>query len=67
MPPVDVTKTELTIAALEPAIKNGMIKSDDKVVAISVCSFEKYLPDIKHLILTCVYEDHGYKHNENLF
>ncbi len=39
-----------TIAALEPAIENGMIKTGDKVVAFNTGSFEKYLPNIRHLI-----------------
>jgi threonine synthase len=39
-----------TIAALEPAIEQGMIKPGDKVVAFNTGSFEKYLPNVKHLI-----------------
>jgi len=39
-----------TIAALEPAIEGGMIKSGDKVVAFNTGSFEKYLPNVRHLI-----------------
>ena len=39
-----------TIAALKPAIENGMIKSGDKVVAFNTGSFEKYLPNVRHLI-----------------
>ncbi len=39
-----------TIAALEPAIENGMIQEGDKVVAFNTGSFEKYLPNIRHLI-----------------
>ncbi len=39
-----------TIAALEPAIEKGMINSGNKVVAFNTGSFEKYLPNVKHLI-----------------
>lgn len=39
-----------TIAALEPALEHGMIKTGDKVVAFNTGSFEKYLPNVKHLI-----------------
>jgi len=39
-----------TIAALEAAIENKMIQSGDKVVAFNTGSFEKYLPNIRHLI-----------------
>jgi len=39
-----------TIAALEAAIEHGMITSGDKVVAFNTGSFEKYLPNVKHLI-----------------
>ncbi|MGB0496100.1 MAG: threonine synthase [Kangiellaceae bacterium] len=39
-----------TIAALEASIENGMINSGDKVVAFNTGSFEKYLPNVKHLI-----------------
>lgn len=39
-----------TIAAIQPAIDNGIIKSGDKVVAINTGSFEKNLPDVRALI-----------------
>jgi len=39
-----------TIAALESALDNEMIQSGDKVVAFNTGSFEKYLPDVRHLI-----------------
>ena len=39
-----------TIAAIEPAIERGMINPSDKVVAFNTGSFEKYLPNVKHLI-----------------
>lgn len=39
-----------TIAALEPAIEMGLIQSGDKVVAFNTGSFEKYLPNIRHLL-----------------
>lgn len=39
-----------TIAALEQAIENGMINSGEKVVAFNTGSFEKYLPNVRHLI-----------------
>lgn len=39
-----------TIAALEPAIERDMIKHGDKVVAFNTGSFEKYLPNVRHLI-----------------
>ena len=39
-----------TIAALDQAIDNKMIKPSDKVVAFNTGSFEKYLPNVKHLI-----------------
>jgi len=39
-----------TIAALESAVEKHMIKSGDKVIAFNTGSFEKYLPDVRHLI-----------------
>ena len=39
-----------TIAALDIALENNMIASGDKVVAFNTGSFEKYLPNVKHLI-----------------
>ena len=39
-----------TIAALERAVDNEIIKPRDKVVAFNTGSFEKYLPNVKHLI-----------------
>ncbi len=39
-----------TIAALAPALEKDLIKSGDQVVAFNTGSFEKYLPDLKHLI-----------------
>ncbi|MDH5434330.1 MAG: threonine synthase [Gammaproteobacteria bacterium] len=39
-----------TIAALEQAIDNDLIKSGDKVVAFNTGSFEKYLPNIRPII-----------------
>ena len=39
-----------TLAALEQAIDHKMIKPKDKVVAFNTGSFEKYLPNVRHLI-----------------
>ncbi len=39
-----------TLAAIEPAIGRGLIKPGDKVVAFNTGSFEKYLPNVRHLI-----------------
>jgi len=39
-----------TIAALDSALENKMIQTGDKVVAFNTGSFEKYLPNVKHLI-----------------
>jgi len=39
-----------TLAAIEPAIEQGMIKPGDRVVAFNTGSFEKYLPNVRHLI-----------------
>jgi threonine synthase len=39
-----------TIAALEQAVEKQLIKQKDKVVAFNTGSFEKYLPNLKHLI-----------------
>ncbi len=39
-----------TLAAIKPAIAAGLIKQGDNVVAFNTGSFEKYLPDIKHLL-----------------
>lgn len=39
-----------TLAAIEPAIEQGLIKSGDKVVAFNTGSFEKYLPNVRQLI-----------------
>jgi threonine synthase len=39
-----------TIAALQPVIEKGLINSGDKVVAFNTGSFEKYLPNVRHLI-----------------
>jgi len=39
-----------SVAALETAIEHGMINSGDRVVAFNTGSFEKYLPNVKHLI-----------------
>jgi threonine synthase len=43
-----------TIAALESAIENGMIKPGDKVVAFNTGSFEKYLPNVRNLIFNSI-------------
>jgi threonine synthase len=39
-----------TLAAVQPAIDSGLIKAGDNVVAFNTGSFEKYLPDVKHLL-----------------
>jgi len=39
-----------TIAALDSSIENNMINPGDKVVAFNTGSFEKYLPNVRHLI-----------------
>ncbi|HHJ36339.1 MAG TPA: threonine synthase [Gammaproteobacteria bacterium] len=39
-----------TIAAIKPAIDEGLINPDDKVVAINTGSFEKSLPDVRNFI-----------------
>lgn len=39
-----------TIGALESAIERNWIKTGDKVVAFNTGSFEKYLPNVRHLI-----------------
>ena len=41
-----------TIAALESVLDTGLIKSGDKVVAFNTGSFEKYLPNVRHLIFS---------------
>ena len=38
------------VAAIEPLIENGMIQSKDEVVAFNTGSFEKYLPEVRHLL-----------------
>lgn len=39
-----------TIAALDKAVEHNIIKPNDKVVAFNTGSFEKYLPNVRHLI-----------------
>lgn len=39
-----------TLAAIEPAIEQGLIAPSDKVVAFNTGSFEKYLPNVRDLI-----------------
>ncbi len=39
-----------TLAAIKPAIASGLITEGDNVVAFNTGSFEKYLPDVKHLL-----------------
>lgn len=39
-----------TIAALEQAVEHGMIETGNRVVAFNTGSFEKYLPNLRHLI-----------------
>jgi len=39
-----------TLAAIQPAIDSGLISEGDNVVAFNTGSFEKYLPDVKHLL-----------------
>lgn len=41
-----------TMAALEPAFQDGLIKRGDKVVVVNTGSFEKYLPNVRDLIFT---------------
>ncbi|MGJ8662920.1 MAG: threonine synthase [Marinicella sp.] len=38
------------MAALKPLIEMNMIKSNDQVVIFNTGSFEKYLPDVRHLL-----------------
>ncbi len=40
------------IAAVEPAVTQGLIHTGDKVVIFNTGSFEKYLPDVRHLIFS---------------
>ncbi len=37
-------------AALEPLVEMNMIKNNDQVVIFNTGSFEKYLPDVRHLL-----------------
>ena len=39
-----------TLAAIPQAIEQGLINSGDKVVAFNTGSFEKYLPNVRHLL-----------------
>lgn len=39
-----------TLAALEQLIERGLIQTGDRVVAVNTCSFEKYLPNLRHLL-----------------
>lgn len=39
-----------TVAALESAVKQGLIQQGDNVVAFNTGSFEKYLPNVKALL-----------------
>ena len=41
-----------TIAALEQAIDHQLIKPKDRVVAFNTGSFEKYLPNLRHLVFS---------------
>jgi threonine synthase len=41
-----------TLAALEPAVQMGLIKSGETVIAFNTGSFEKYLPDIRNTIFS---------------
>lgn len=38
------------LAAIEPLIEQGKIKSKDQVVIFNTGSFEKYLPEVRHLL-----------------
>jgi threonine synthase len=39
-----------TLAALEPLLDRGLIRSGDRVVAVNTGAFEKYLPDVECLL-----------------
>ncbi len=45
-----------TVAALDSAVEKGLIQRGDNVVVFNTGSFEKYLPDVKPLLI----ENHGY-------
>ncbi|WP_395373599.1 threonine synthase [Marinicella sp. W31] len=38
------------LAAVEPLIQQGVIQPNDQVVAFNTGSFEKYLPEVRHLL-----------------
>ena len=38
------------LAAIPRLLEEGLIKTDDKVVAFNTGSLEKYLPDLRHLL-----------------
>lgn len=38
------------LAAIDPLVEQGYIKSKDQVVVFNTCSFEKYLPEVRHLL-----------------
>ncbi len=39
-----------TLAALEQCVSRRLIRRGEQVVCINTCSFEKYLPNVRHLI-----------------
>ena len=38
------------LAAIEPLAERGLIRAGDRVIAVNTGSFEKYLPDLRHLL-----------------
>jgi threonine synthase len=38
------------LAALEPLVARGVIRAGDRVVVFNTGSYEKYLPDLRHLL-----------------
>jgi len=44
-------ETAACIAALKPLAQQRVIKKNDQVVVFNTGSFEKYLPDVRHLLL----------------
>ncbi|MBC8160048.1 MAG: threonine synthase [Roseiflexaceae bacterium] len=43
-------ETAACFAALEPLADQGMLKRGERVVVVNTASFEKYLPEVRHLL-----------------
>ena len=43
-------ETAACLAALKPLAQQGKIKKNDQVVLFNIGSFEKYLPDVRHIL-----------------